>query len=448
MALSLTFYLSGGMQPATALVFGPDAETSGTPLDVIVAVVDDDIITRHELDAAIQRIERRARQKGQTLPPRPVLEYQVLENLILTKLQLRAAERNGIVVDDPTLNAALENLARQNNLTLGQLRETFEKDGMSLADVREEIRREILFTRLRQRLVDSTIQVPEQEVETLLTAAPAGAAGATQYHLAHILIAAPADASAAEIEVAQRKARQIAKQLSQGADFQRLAATVSDDRQAREGGDLGWRAAGQLPAAYVKAAAELKPGQSSEVIRTPVGFHIIKLLEVKEAAAVNSPENQAAAPVQAHRVRHIMIKTNELVSDTDAQQRLQRIAERVQQGEDFAVLAGEYSEDAASAAKGGDLGWVTPAELGPEFALELSKLQPADVSAPFKSRSGWHIVQLVERRQATDDVENRRAQARETLFKRRIQEEWNLWLRRMRDEAYVEIRLPKPQATP
>lgn len=340
LALGWALYLAGGLQPAAALVFGPDAEAPGAPLDIIVAVVDDDVITRHELDAAIQQVERRAGRKGQTLPPRPALEQQALENLILTKLQLRAAERSGIVVDDATLNTALENLARQNNLTLSQLRETLEKDGVSFADAREQIRREILFTRLRQRVVDSAIEVPEQEVDTLLTQS-AGAAAGPQYRLAHILITAPKNANPADIEAAERKARQAAKQLSQGADFERLAAAVSDDRQAaREGGDLGWRTAGQLPPIYAQAAARLQPGQVSEVMRSPIGFHIVKLLDVREPGA-------------------------------DA--------------------SGQPTADAG---------------------------------------------------------EDRRSQAREAIFKRRVEEEWSQWLRRLRDEAYVEIRLPKPQAAP
>jgi peptidyl-prolyl cis-trans isomerase SurA len=436
MILGLSCYAVGLQPVRSEMVFGPDSETPGTRLDAIVAIVNDDIITRRELDTAINTVERQIQQHKAPTPARAELEQQVLERLILGKLQLREAERNGIVVDDPTLNATLENLARQNNLTLSQLRETAEKDGLSFADFREEIRRGILFTRLRQRLVDSHIQISDEEVNNALASPASAATGSTEYHIAHILIAIPEGATPEQIETAQKKAQGVLEQLHQGADFKQLAVTVSNDRQALEGGDLGWRTAEQLPGLFGDVVPRLKPGQVSDLIRSPSGFHIIKLLEVRGS----SP----ASPVttQAH-IRHILIKTTETVSDTEAQQRLQRLYERIQQGQDFAEIARAHSEDSVSAPQGGDLGWLTPTKVPPEFAAELDKLQPGDVSRPFKTRFGWHIVQLVERRQSQDSEETQRDKIREALFKRRVDEEWDMRLRRLRDEAYVEIRLPK-----
>ena len=445
MALGLSC-CSAGMAPAVnaALVFGPDSETPGAQLDAIVAVVNDDIITRRELDEAIATIEQRLRQKGTSLPPREELARQVLERLILTKLQLRAAERNGIVVDDPTLNAAMENLARQNNMTLSQLRETVEKDGPSFANFREEIRREILFTRLRQRVVDSQLQISDQEVDNSLASAPSVIPSANaEYHIAHILIALPEGPTPQQVEAAQEKARGVLQQLRQGADFKQLAVAVSADQQALEGGDLGWRTAERLPSLFADVVPRLQPGQVSELIRSPSGFHIVKLLEVRNAAAApGTPATGVPAADQVYHIRHLLIKVGAADSDTVAQQRAQQLYERLQRGENFAALARTQSEDTISAAKGGDLGWISSARLPPEFQPELSKLKAGEFSRPFKTSYGWHIVQLMEPPRK-DTEEDRRTRTHEALFKRRVEEEWNAWLRRLRDEAYVEIRLPK-----
>jgi peptidyl-prolyl cis-trans isomerase SurA len=423
------------------LVFGPDSETKGNQLDVIVAVVNDDIISRSELDKALTALERQLRLRGTPLPASDALENQVLERLILTKLQERAAQSNGIVVDDQTLNAAIENLARQNNLSLTQLRETIEKDGFDFASFREDIRREIMTTRLRQKVVDSQIQISEQEVDNLLSSNRA-IAGANEYHIAQILIALSEGASPEKIEASRDKGLQILDQLRQGADFKRLAVSFSDDTQALNGGDLGWRRADQIPTLFADIVTRLQPGEFSELIRSPIGFHIIKLLEVK---------GSSPGQVTQTHVRHILIIANERIPDEDARLRLERLYERIQNGADFAELARANSNDAISAVKGGDLGWVNPGDLPPLFQQEIDKLQPGQLSQPFKTPLGWHIVQVLERRQSDSSGENQRTQIREALFKRRSEEEWEMWLRHLRDEAYVEIRLnqaPAKQDTP
>jgi len=260
------------------LVFGPGPEDTGAQLDTIVAVVDDDVITRSELDTALATVEQQLQQRGTTPPPREVLENQILERLILAQLQLRAAERNGVVVDDQTLNVTIENLAQQNNLTLSELRTTLERDGIDFAQFREDIRLELLATRLRQRVVDSRLQISEQEVDNLLNRAPAQAI-AQDYHIAQILIAVPEGATPAQLAEARDEALSVVERLRQGADFGSLATAVSDGRQALEGGDLGWRSLEQLPTLFVDTVPRMQPGEISDPIRSPSGFHIVKVIE-------------------------------------------------------------------------------------------------------------------------------------------------------------------------
>lgn len=440
----------------TQLVFGPGAEGATSALDAIVAVVNDDVITRRELEAATAQIQQQMEQKKAPLPPRPMLEKQVLERLILSQLQLRAAERNGVTVDDATLNAAIDNLARRNNMNLTQLRQTVEKDGLSFARFRDDVRRELMAARLRQKVVDSQIQVSEQDVASLQAQiagqggelAPggdAGGGGPRQYHIAQILVAVPEGASPEQIAAVKRQAEQTLARLRKGEDFRQLAAGVSAGQQALEGGDLGWRDAEQLPTIFTNVVPKLRPGQFSELIRSPSGFHIVKLLEVRGGDGAARAGRQAAAPglVQQTRARHILLKTSPDLSDEQARQKLEQLRQRIQSGEDFAELARTHSDDTGSGARGGDLGWTAPGMLVPEFEKELEALQANQISAPFKTQFGWHIVQALERRQGPASSETERARVREALFRRRSDEEWEQWLRRLRDEAYVEIRLPQ-----
>jgi peptidyl-prolyl cis-trans isomerase SurA len=461
--LCLSLVLAPGGLPAAELAFGPDQLSTGSGLDVIVAVVDDDVITQAELNDRTRLFEQRLR-RTKAVPPPGVLEQQMLERLIMAKLQLRAAERSGIVVDDPTLNAELENLARRQNLSLGELRQQVERDGVSFAEFREEVRQEILFSRLRQRMIDSRIQISDQEVDNALAVAadasadparaPAnGADGAhVSYRVGQILIATPENASAAQIEAARRQAEQVLEQVRRGGNFAALAARYSADPQARKGGELGWRTAAELPSLFAPVVPRLQPGQAGELIQSPSGFHIVKLLDVKgrprsAAAPVSRPPPAAAADLTQVRVRHILIKTGERVSDEEARLRLQRLYERLQHGEDFAELARSHSNDARSSVKGGELGWIGVNDLGPEFGAIVNQLQPGQYSAPVKTSFGWDIVQVLERRQAPVGGQADRARVREALFRRRVEEEHLLWLRQLRDEAYVEIRLPGARET-
>ncbi|MCB1825431.1 MAG: peptidylprolyl isomerase [Candidatus Competibacteraceae bacterium] len=457
--LAFLLYLPLVILPATGqtqLVFGPGPEGSGSALDAIAAVVNDDVITRRELEAAMAAIKIQLRQQKVPIPPDSVLENQVLERLILSQLQLRAAERNGITVDDATLNAAIETLARRNNMNLTQLRQMIEKDGTDFAKFRDDVRREIMAARLRQKLVDSQIQVSEQDVDSLQAqlaggggdfggGGNSGAGGEREYHLAQILIALPEEATPRQVETARQEADKVLARLRQGADFRQMAVSVSAGRQALEGGDLGWRRADQLPTLFTEVVPKLQPGQLSGLIRSPSGFHIVKLLEVKGGGEARSSASSNLV-TQTH-ARHILIKTSPQLSDEETRQRLAQLRQRIQNGEDFAVVARANSEDTPSAERGGDLGWVTPGMLVPRFEQAMNELQPGEISAPFKTPFGWHIVQVRERRQGPASTEANRARVREALLRRRADEEWEQTLRRLREEAYVEIRLQPAAAS-
>jgi len=420
-----------GATAQAELRFGPGPEEPSDRLDTIVAVVNDNVITRGELNIAMAVVATQIRQRGLELPSRELLEQQVLERLILQQLQRRAAEENNVVVDDPTLNAAMGNIAQQNGLTLSQLRDAIERDGFSYLKFREEIRNEILTGRLRQRVIDSRIEISEQEVDNILSTTPALAAGDREFHIAQILIALPEGASPDQIETAEARAREILEQLRQGEDFTRLAVAVSDGRQALEGGDLGWRRVEQLPAPFANAVVKMEVGEVSEPIRTPSGFHLVKLLEVQDVGG---------GIVVQTRARHIMISTD-TVSDEEARQQLLRLRERIVSGDSFAELARAHSNDTASAVRGGELGWISPGAVAPPFEQTMDLLQPGEISEPVKTAFGWHLIEVLERRQGGGADEMQRAKIREALFRRRSEEEWELWLRRLRDEAYVEIRL-------
>ena len=400
-------------------------------LDAIAAVVDDDIITHRELGSSLASIRAQIQQRGNPLPPQDVLVTRVLERLILGKLQQRAAQRVGVVVDDQTINAAMTDIANQNNLSLSQLRQVLAKDGIDFARFREDVQRQLLVTRLRQRVVDSRIQISDQEVNNWLLSARGNQAG-REYHLGQIIIGLPEGASPEQIQSAREQAENVLQQLRQGADFKPLAASVSAGRQALEGGDLGWRTVDRIPALFVDDVLKLQPGETSGLIRSPSGFHIIKLIEVRDSGE---------RTVTQTSVSHILITTNDQISDDAARTQLERLRERVVNGEDFAALARAHSKDPGTAHKGGDLGWVSPGSLAARFEEEMNQLDTDQVSEPFQTQFGWHLVQVHGRRQEGGVDESRRAAARESLFKRKSEEEWDLWLRRLRDEAYVDVRL-------
>ena len=406
--------------------------SQGFELDRIVAVVDQDVIVGSELDQEITMILTQIQQRGTRLPPRGVIERQVLERMINKRLQLQAAKRLGIKVDDSTLARAIGNIAEKNGITLGELRDTLEAEGVSFTSFREDTREKIILARLRAQEVVNRITVTEREIQHFLERNLGQASERAAVHLQHILIATPEGASPEQSRSAKEKAQRLVEELRAGADFAELALIHSDGRQALEGGDLGWMKLSEVPSLATDAARNLEAGGISDPIRSASGFHIIRIAEVKGG------ERQMITQTHA---RHILIKTNELVSDQDAQTRLTQLRHRLVGGDDFAVIARSHSEDTGSAIKGGDLGWVNPGDTVPSFEQEMDSLQPGGISQPFRSPFGWHIVQVLERREHDNTDQMLKTKAQEKIRERKADEATEIWLRRLRDEAYVELRL-------
>jgi len=403
-----------------------------TELDRIVAIANDNVITLSELDAETRAIKQQLQGQNTNPPPDNILRKQVLERLIVKRLQLEVAARNNVRVDDQTLNLALRNIATQNNLSLGQFRDVLEKEGFSFDKFRENIRDEITIRRLQARQVDNRVTVTDREVEDFLATQGARASANREYHLAHILIAVPEASSPEKIQAARQEADEVLHKLRSGADFGQIAVASSDGQQALQGGDLGWRKAGQLPTIFSDVIINMQEGEISDLIRSPSGFHIIRLVAIRGESQHVITQTQA---------RHILVRTDELTSERDARVRLAQLKERIDGGESFTDLARSHSDDKGSAVNGGDLGWVSPGDLVPQFEEAMNALQPSQVSEPFETQFGWHIVQVLSRREYDNTEEFKKAQARNLLRQRKIEEELQTWLRRLRDEAYVEYRL-------
>ncbi|MGD8589579.1 MAG: peptidylprolyl isomerase [Chromatiales bacterium] len=401
-------------------------------LDRIVAIVNEDVISASELDGRVKELASQLVQKGATLPPLEVVQAQVLDSMIAKRLQLQIAKQLGLTVDDTTVTKAITNIAQTNNVTLLQLKEILEADGISFNLFREQLREDILINRLRQKEVINQIVITDQDVRNYLERETGSSRQRLAVHLQHILIATPEGASPEDVQAAKEKAERLVKELRNGADFSNMAIRESDARQALEGGDLGWMESNRIPSLFIQEIDNMEPGDISDPIRNASGFHIIKLDEVKGT--------QRTIITQTH-ARHILITTNELVSDTEAQHHLETLRERIIGGESFEALARSHSDDKASAIKGGDLGWTNPGDMVPAFEQQMDALQPTQISEPFKTQFGWHIVQVLERRDYDNTEEVIKNNARMELRQQKADEAIELWLRRLRDEAYVEILL-------
>ena len=401
-------------------------------LDRIVAIVNDEAISQTALDAEIASVKLQLKQQNAPIPPADILQKQVLERLIAIRLQLQLAQANNIVVDEDSLNRAIQSIAQQNRMSLSQFRQVLEADGYDFNKFREDIRTEIITTRLRQRQVESRITVSDAEVDQLLTEQKSSASANDEYRLGHILIAVPEAASSEEIQAAKAKARALVKELRQGADFATVAMSNSSGQQALSGGDLGWRKAGQLPTLFAKLVPQMKVGDVSQPIRSPSGYHIIKLLDHRGG--------ERHVVTQTH-ARHILLRPNALKSDQELRDRLEELKQRAESGDDFGELAKAHSEDTASALNGGDLGWASPGVMVPQFEKVMQETPVGEISEPFQTQFGWHILQVLDRRDYDNTEEYKRNEARRQLRERKIAEEQELWLRRLRDEAYIEIRL-------
>jgi peptidyl-prolyl cis-trans isomerase SurA len=402
------------------------------PLDRIVAIVNDDVVMMSELQNKIRTIQAQMQQANRQPPPPSALEKQVLDRIILNKLQLQTAERAGIQVSEDVLNRAISNIAAENQVTLEEFRNILESDGYSFEQFREDIRNQIAITQLRQRQIDNRVTVTEREIDNFLATQEHQGETETQYHIAHILITSPEDASDEDREATRLIAAKVLEDLKSGHDFADMAATVSDGQQASDGGSLGWRKKNQIPTLFADYVNDMQPGDISEIIESPSGFHIIKLQEVR------STEQSI---VTQTRARHILIRTDELTSDDDAREKLEQLLFRIDQGENFDQLAKAYSEDTLSALEGGDLGWNNPGALVPEFEEVTNALEINQISEPFKTPFGWHIVEVTGRREHDNTENARRTQARDIIKKRKSEEAHENWLRTMRQEAYVQYRL-------
>lgn len=407
------------------------------PVDAIVAVVNNEVITAHELEARVQLVEARLRGQGVTVPPRAQFQQQLLERMIVDRAQLQLAKENGLRVEDPLLDAAVGRIAEQNGLTLADFRKRIENDGTTFERFREDIRNEILLQRLREREVDNKVQITESEIDNFLAAGGATQGAQPEINLAQILVRIPENASAEQISQRRQRAEEALQQLRSGADFARVAATYSDASDALKGGEMGWRTLDRLPQIFIDAVADRRENELV-VAKSANGFHILRVLGRRTAAPV-----KAGAPVTAvtqTRARHILIKVNQVVPANEARRKLVELKERLaNKAATFPELARLYSND-GSAAKGGDLGWLYPGDTVPEFERAMDALQPGQVSEPIESPFGYHLIQVIERK--TDDVsqERQRLQARAALRERKIEEATEEWLRQLRDRTYVEYR--------
>lgn len=411
----------------------PVQSGSVQPLDKIVAVVDEDVILQSELDRAVSNILTQYASRPDQLPPRPVLERQVLDRLVLTKVQVARAESTGIRVSDEQVDEAIAGVAKQNNVSVDQLAVQLSRDGMTLADLRNSIHDEIEIQQLKQSFARSRISVSEGEVDAALSAQ----ANDTQYHLAHILVALPDGASPEQIAVAEKKIQSIQAQLDQGQiDFAAAAVRYSDSPNALEGGDLGWRDLQQVPPTFAQAIRSMQPGQIVGPIRGPSGFQLVQLVESREASAAGG------GMITQYRARHILIATSDEQDDAAAKAKSATLRARIAGGADFATQAKENSDDETTAKKGGELGWFAQDAYGVDFGAQVAALQDGQVSEPFHTQAGWHIVEREGSRQASAADEDRRQQMRESIGQRKLEEQWERFVSEARGEAYVDIRLP------
>jgi peptidyl-prolyl cis-trans isomerase SurA len=401
-------------------------------VDKIVAVVEDDVILKSELNTRVQTVTNQLVEQGTPLPPQSVLEKQVLDRLILTKLQLQMAEGTGIRVDDETLNRTIGGIASENELTLDQFRGVLESDGYQYQNFREDIRNEIMMSRLRQRQVDNRVFVSEREIDDFLINLQHQGGMELEYLISHILITLPDSPTSEDLEQSHELANKVHNELLEGADFGALSATYFGGDNALEGGDLGWRKYSQVPTLFVDFIATMEKGDISELIRSPSGYHIIKLMDVRDAEEMVVTQTEA---------RHILIKISEIISEDEAVNRLQSLKRRIENGDDFTQLARGNSEDIVSAGDGGELGWLNPGDTVPEFEAVMNEMELNQVSDPFQTQFGYHILQVTGRRQhdSTDDI--RRARARDVIRQRKTNEAMETWLQELRDDAYVEYRL-------
>jgi peptidyl-prolyl cis-trans isomerase SurA len=404
------------------------AQATGN-IDSIVALVDEDVILRSELDMAVAGIVDRIRAGGESMPPQHLLESQVLERLIMREIQIQRATQTGIRISDADIDQALTMLAQQNSMTVQQMRQVIEGDGENFAEFRRNIGEEIMTERLRQRIVASMDPITDAEVDILLSSEDQGGG---EYNISHIMVGLQDGSTPAQIQAAQLKADDIYERLVNGLDFASAAISYSDSQEALEGGEVGWRDLNSVPAFFADAIRGLEPGKFTQPIRSPAGFHIIK---------VNGFREERQVVVKEYHARHIMVEIDEMMTPRLAMDTILEIKQKLDDGQAFDLLAKEYSDDPTSANLGGDMGWFQPEAYGDRVYQTLIALQPGQVSEPFQTTGGWHVMELLETREMDRTEEAIRAEAREQIMQSKAEQEVERMMRQFRDEAYVETRL-------
>ena len=401
-------------------------------LDRIVAVINDQVITRRDLDERLKTVSLQMQRQGTPLPPQDVLEKQVLERMIQTRVQLQFARDTGLRIDDAALDSAIGRIASNNKISTQELRALVEKDGINFSKYREDIREEIVLVRLREREVENKIQIADSEIDNFLKTVQQQGVGSEEFNLSHILVRVPEQASPEQLQERRTRTERALEQIKNGTDFRQVAATVSDAADAVQGGLMGWREFVQLPTLFADAVKGMKPGETSSVLRSAAGFHILRVNERRGQV-------ETALVTQTH-ARHILIKTSELVSENDARERIIKLLERIENKADFAEVARLQSED-TSASRGGDLGWLSPGDTVPEFEKAMDALKPGEVSSAIRSPFGWHIIQVIERRAQDMSQQQQRLRARQALREQKAEEAYLEWTRQLRDSVFVELRL-------
>ena len=401
-------------------------------IDSIVAIVNDDVVTRIELEDEYQVLSRQLRAQGRQLPSEELLRKQILERMIVLRLQLQMAERGLIRINDEQLNNTMERMAQQNGLSLGRFRLAVQAEGIDYAKYRERIRDEMTINRLQQRQVVNQIIITDKEVEDFIANEDLRKSGDIEFQLLHILVSVPEAASPQQIQEAKAKAKAILKEVTSGAEFSQVAMARSDGQQALEGGNLGWRKLVQLPTLFSEVVPSMKVGEVSQLIRSPSGFHIVKLNDKRKS--------EKKYIVEESKVRHILVALNDFTSDEQARLRIEDLKKRIENGEPFEKIA-EKSDDKASAADGGNLGWVREGKMVKPFERAMLALSIGELSDPVRTPFGWHLIQVMERRKVDDTKEFEKNRARQILHERKLEPALANWLRRIRDESYVEVRL-------
>jgi len=427
-------FLKAGFALASACALAqPSAPPQGVvTVDRVVAVVNDEAITQYELDDAKRIVLQQLKQQNVQPPAQDVLDKQVLERMMTERSLLQFAKENGVKVDDTMIERAILRIAQENKLSAEDFRKALAKENIDYPRYREDVRHELTVQRLREREVDSKITVSDAEVDQYLATLKSQSTGEAEYKLAHILVMVPEQASAEQIDAKKRRAEDALRALKSGADFAQVAAGFSDASDALGGGNLGWRSGARLPTVFADEVRAMQVGQISGITRSAAGFHIVKLLEKRS-------HNDAMVVDQTH-ARHILVRVNEIVSESDAKAKIDRLKDRIDAGAKFEELAKLNSEDTTSA-KGGDLGWLNPGDTVPEFDEAMKKLEPNQISGPVRTPFGWHLIEVLERRRQDITGDRARSEAQVAIRQRKADEAFQDWVRQIRDRAYVEVRL-------